>query len=101
LRLSVDVAAVLGPWAPAERRLSFGRAAADFVHQPILISLKAGGTALNLTAADTVIHYDPWWNPAAEGHRSANSICAWPAASDGPCGRLPDKSMAHCSSGQF
>jgi SNF2 family DNA or RNA helicase len=31
-----------------------------------LISLKAGGTALNLTAADTVIHYDPWWNPAVE-----------------------------------
>ncbi len=31
-----------------------------------LISLKAGGTGLNLTAADTVIHYDPWWNPAAE-----------------------------------
>ncbi len=29
-----------------------------------LISLKAGGTGLNLTAADTVIHYDPWWNPA-------------------------------------
>ena len=31
-----------------------------------LISLKAGGTGLNLTAADTIIHYDPWWNPAAE-----------------------------------
>ena len=31
-----------------------------------LISLRAGGTALNLTAADTVIHYEPWWNPAAE-----------------------------------
>jgi len=31
-----------------------------------LISLKAGGTGLNLTAADTVIFYDPWWNPAAE-----------------------------------
>ncbi|MFD0893083.1 DEAD/DEAH box helicase [Luteolibacter ambystomatis] len=31
-----------------------------------LISLKAGGTGLNLVAADTVIHYDPWWNPAAE-----------------------------------
>lgn len=31
-----------------------------------LISLKAGGTGLNLTGADTVIHYDPWWNPAAE-----------------------------------
>lgn len=31
-----------------------------------LISLKAGGTGLTLTHADTVIHYDPWWNPAAE-----------------------------------
>ena len=31
-----------------------------------LISLKAGGFGLNLTAADTVIHYDPWWNPAVE-----------------------------------
>ncbi len=40
-----------------------------------LISLKAGGTGLNLTAADTVIHYDPWWNPAAEaqGYRSRAS----------------------------
>ena len=34
---------------------------------PILLaSLKAGGVGLNLTAADTVIHYDPWWNPAVE-----------------------------------
>lgn len=32
----------------------------------LLISLKAGGTGLNLTAADTVIHFDPWWNPAVE-----------------------------------
>ena len=31
-----------------------------------LISLKAGGTGLNLTAADIVIHYDPWWNVAAQ-----------------------------------
>ncbi len=31
-----------------------------------LISLKAGGTGLNLTGADTVVHYDPWWNPAVE-----------------------------------
>ncbi len=35
-----------------------------------LISLKAGGTGLNLTAADTVIHYDPWWNPAVERQAS-------------------------------
>jgi SNF2 family DNA or RNA helicase len=31
-----------------------------------LISLKAGGAGLNLTGADTVIHFDPWWNPAVE-----------------------------------
>jgi hypothetical protein len=31
-----------------------------------LISLKAGGTGLNLTGADVVVHYDPWWNPAVE-----------------------------------
>jgi non-specific serine/threonine protein kinase len=31
-----------------------------------LISLKAGGTGLNLTGADMVVHYDPWWNPAVE-----------------------------------
>jgi SNF2 family DNA or RNA helicase len=31
-----------------------------------MISLKAGGVGLNLTAADSVIHYDPWWNPAVE-----------------------------------
>ena len=38
-----------------------------------LISLKAGGVGLNLTAADTVIHYDPWWNPAAEAQASARA----------------------------
>jgi SNF2 family DNA or RNA helicase len=35
-----------------------------------LISLKAGGSGLNLTAADTVIHFDPWWNPAVEDQAS-------------------------------
>ncbi|WP_366924282.1 SNF2 helicase associated domain-containing protein [Metallumcola ferriviriculae] len=34
--------------------------------ETFLISLKAGGTGLNLTGADMVIHYDPWWNPAVE-----------------------------------
>ena len=41
-----------------------------FNHDPsiplFLISLRAGGTGLNLTGADTVVHYDPWWNPAVE-----------------------------------
>jgi SNF2 family DNA or RNA helicase len=32
----------------------------------IVVSLKAGGTGVTLTAADTVVHYDPWWNPAVE-----------------------------------
>ncbi len=41
---------------------AFERGQADV----FLISLKAGGTGLNLTSADTVIHYDPWWNPAAQ-----------------------------------
>ena len=31
-----------------------------------LISLKAGGTGLNLTGANVVVHFDPWWNPATE-----------------------------------
>ncbi|MGY0035822.1 C-terminal helicase domain-containing protein [Pedobacter sp. NJ-S-72] len=35
----------------------------------LLISLKAGGTGLNLTAADYVYLIDPWWNPAAEAHK--------------------------------
>lgn len=35
-----------------------------------LISLKAGGTGLNLTSADIVIHFDPWWNPAVEAQAS-------------------------------
>ncbi|MFI8479847.1 DEAD/DEAH box helicase [Pseudomonas sp. NPDC078700] len=39
-------------------------------HSIFLISLKAGGAGLNLTAADTVIHFDPWWNPASEAQAS-------------------------------
>lgn len=44
-----------------------------FRHEPVplfLISLKAGGTGLNLTQADTVLHLDPWWNPAVEDQAS-------------------------------
>ncbi|MGN1446297.1 MAG: helicase-related protein, partial [Eubacteriales bacterium] len=49
--------------------------------QVFLISLKAGGTGLNLTAADVVIHYDPWWNQAAQdqatdrAHRIGQHAC--------------------------
>ena len=48
-----------------------------------LISLKAGGTGLNLPQADTVIHYDPWWNPAVEAqatgraHRIGQANSVW------------------------
>jgi superfamily II DNA or RNA helicase len=38
-----------------------------------LLSLKAGGTGLNLTGADTVVHYDPWWNPAVEAQATDRS----------------------------
>ncbi len=47
-----------------------GEEVARFQQSPdipvFLISLKAGGVGLNLTAADTVVHFDPWWNPAVE-----------------------------------
>ena len=39
----------------------------------LLVSLKAGGTGLNLTAADTVVHLDPWWNPAVEEQATARA----------------------------
>ena len=38
-----------------------------------LISLKAGGVGLNLTGADTVIHFDPWWNPAVEDQATSRA----------------------------
>jgi len=52
--------------ARAERVAAFQAGEGD----AFLISLKAGGTGLNLTAADYVIHMDPWWNPAAEDQAS-------------------------------
>lgn len=49
-----------------EERIAMVNAFNEGERQIFLISLKAGGTGLNLTGADTVIHYDPWWNPAVE-----------------------------------
>jgi superfamily II DNA or RNA helicase len=55
------------PSADRERRVAaFQAGSADI----FLISLRAGGTGLNLTAADYVVHLDPWWNPAVEDQAS-------------------------------
>ena len=57
---------------PAEERIALvkqfnaGAEAGEDAADVFLISLKAGGSGLNLTGADMVIHYDPWWNPAVE-----------------------------------
>lgn len=51
---------------PAPQRLQMTEQFNAGHGQIFLISLKAGGTGLNLTGADMVVHYDPWWNPAAE-----------------------------------
>lgn len=58
-----------GQCSAAQRQKALQR----FKSEPVplfLISLKAGGTGLNLTEADTVIHLDPWWNPAVEDQAS-------------------------------
>ena len=51
---------------PPKERLKMAKEFNEGTGQVFLISLKAGGTGLNLVGADTVIHYDPWWNPAVE-----------------------------------
>ncbi|MEI6286481.1 MAG: DEAD/DEAH box helicase [Bacillota bacterium] len=51
---------------PAKERMALVNRFNDGECSIFLISLKAGGTGLNLTGADVVIHYDPWWNPAVE-----------------------------------
>lgn len=55
---------------PAEKRLELVHAFNRGEKKVFLISLKAGGTGLNLVGADTVIHYDLWWNPAVEDQAS-------------------------------
>ena len=58
-----------GSTSPVERQKRVDAFQAG-VGDIFLISLKAGGTGLNLTAADYVIHLDPWWNPAVEDQAS-------------------------------
>jgi hypothetical protein len=63
------------------------RAIADFTHNPevvvFLMSLKAGGVALNLTAASHVMIMDPWWNPAVEQQVSGGPADDWCPARSG------------------
>ena len=51
---------------PSNRRMEIVQDFNNGENSVFLISLKAGGTGLNLTSADVVIHFDPWWNPAVE-----------------------------------
>ncbi|MFZ5354522.1 MAG: SNF2 helicase associated domain-containing protein [Bacillota bacterium] len=51
---------------PVQQRSEMVKAFNNGTGSVFLISLKAGGTGLNLTGADMVIHFDPWWNPAVE-----------------------------------
>lgn len=55
-----------GSMTPKARQAAVDRFQSDATVPVFLISLKAGGTGLNLTGADIVVHFDPWWNPAAE-----------------------------------
>ena len=56
-----------------ERQAEVDRFQSDTTIPLFFISLKAGGTGLNLTGADTVIHFDPWWNPAVEEQATARA----------------------------
>lgn len=72
LLLELPFLSLTGKTATNER----GKVAQRFQAQEVpvlLVSLKAGGLGLNLTAADTVIHMDPWWNPAVEEQATARA----------------------------
>jgi superfamily II DNA or RNA helicase len=70
--LGVRYEKIIGDTPLAEREAAVARFQAGEA-DVFLISLRAGGTGLNLTAADTVIHYDPWWNPAVEAQATARA----------------------------
>ncbi|MFT6698062.1 MAG: superfamily II DNA or RNA helicase [Polaromonas sp.] len=72
LLLKLPFLSLTGKTATKER----GKVVQRFQAQEVpvlLVSLKAGGLGLNLTAADTVIHMDPWWNPAVEEQATARA----------------------------
>lgn len=65
-RRGVSSAYLDGSMSARDRQAEVDRFQQDPEVRVFLLSLKAGGVGLNLTAADTVVHFDPWWNPAAE-----------------------------------
>ncbi len=70
--IGMPTLSLTGDTPPARR----GAVVRDFQARTVpvmLVSLKAGGVGLNLTAADTVIHLDPWWNPAVEEQATARA----------------------------
>jgi superfamily II DNA or RNA helicase len=71
----IDYAYLDGATEVARRQTEIARFQGASAEAPpvFLISLKAGGVGLNLTAADTVLHLDPWWNPAAEDQATARA----------------------------
>ncbi|MCX7279530.1 MAG: DEAD/DEAH box helicase, partial [Burkholderiales bacterium] len=72
LSLELPFLSLTGKTLPKERGAVVRRFQAQEV-PVLLLSLKAGGVGLNLTAADTVIHMDPWWNPAVEEQATARA----------------------------
>jgi hypothetical protein len=75
-------AACLGSNSPAKAKSATSSSSASPAAEvPLfLISLKAGGVGLNLPQADTVIHYDPWWNPRCRGPGHRPRPPHWPDA---------------------
>ncbi len=73
--LALPFLSLTGQTPPGQRGAVVQRfQAQDEASPPILlVSLKAGGVGLNLTAADTVVHVDPWWNPAVEEQATARA----------------------------
>ncbi len=77
--IELELAALGLPWlaltgdTPPPRRAAVVREFQAGAMPLLLVSLKAGGVGLNLTAADTVIHVDPWWNPAVQEQATARA----------------------------
>ncbi|WP_412103188.1 DEAD/DEAH box helicase [Polaromonas sp. SM01] len=77
--IEAELQALQLPWlsltgdTPPKKRGEVVRRFQDKTVPILLVSLKAGGVGLNLTAADTVIHVDPWWNPAVEEQATARA----------------------------